>query len=97
MKTTTFTVNDLGDPEPVIATVPCSRIVIGEDPSVADWPLVDYQILGDYQDSIYIQKPAGTSFEFRAPAIKNNMFKIGDIAGYVKTVSGSSTFYRIEE
>lgn len=97
MKTTTFTVNDLGDPEPVTATVPCSKIRIGEDPSVADWPVVDYQICGDYQGSVYVQKAAGTMFEFNAPVIKDKLFKIGDIAGYVRTVSGSSTFFKIEE
>jgi hypothetical protein len=51
MRTSLFTVNDIGDPEPVIATVACNRIIIGEDASVSGWPLSDYEVKGNYVGS----------------------------------------------
>lgn len=96
MKTSTFTVNNVGDPEPVIATIDCREITIGEDPSVADWPTTDYEVKGTVQDSSFVRRPAGTTFQFlKANGLAS--FGKGQIVGYVQTVTGSTTFQMREQ
>jgi hypothetical protein len=98
MRTSLFTVNDIGDPEPVIATVACNRIIIGEDASVSGWPLSEYEVKGNYVGSVFIRKSAGLSYQFESTEDKTKKsFLPGQIVGYVKTVSGSTTFYKVEE
>jgi len=95
-KTSTFTVNAVGDPEPVIATIPCKQISVVEDQSVTDWPTLDYRVKGTEVGSVMVQKPAGTVFTFLCAA-NEPYFQIGQIVGYIETVSGSTTFQKVEQ
>jgi hypothetical protein len=92
--TTTYTVNDVGDPEPVIANIECSEIKIREDPSVDGWPTADYKVTGTAPGSTPISCPMGTEHLF--PAGPGQHFVPGDIVGYVETTSGSTTFQQLE-
>jgi len=96
MKTTTFTVNAIGDPEPVITSVDCTRVEIGEDGSVPNWPTTDYEVKGTELLSDWIVCPAGTKFEFLRRANQPG-FRAGSIVGYVQTAAGATTFQQIED
>lgn len=95
MKTSQFTVNSVGNPEPVICTLGCRTIVIGEDPSVAGWPTTDFRIKGAVPGSSFIQRPAGTMYQFQRIS-GQAAFSPGDIVGYVDVVTGSTTFFQAE-
>ena len=88
-----FTVNAVGDPEPITCKTDCKKIIIGEDPSVSGWPTVAYKIRAPHAASAAHQRPAGTRTEF----VSATHYKTGDIVGYVETVSGSTSFFQWEE
>jgi len=96
MRTTTFTVNNVGDPEPIICGSFCREIRLQEDPSIGvSWPTTDYKVYGTGEISTAIQKLAGTTFTItRVPM--QGCFSPGEIVGYIETVTGSTTFLQIE-
>lgn len=96
MKTSTFVANDLLSPEAVVCTVACRSITIGEDPSVTGWPTTDYNIYGKDPGSTAVRRPAGTQFTFEKES-RQSAFSPGMIVGYVETVTGSTTFLKIEQ
>lgn len=101
MSTSQFSVNAAGNPEAVIADTVCDSIEIGEDPSVAGWPTVDYLVYKRTvpgQDVATItprQKVAGTTYTFRKP--KPLCYLPGEVVGWVATTTGSSTFFKDEQ
>lgn len=96
MKTTTFTVNNIGDMEAVRPTINCRRVIIGESPAVDGWPTTDYLVKGTAPDSVAVRRPLGTLFEFiRDP--QQSGFQAGEIIGYVETVEGTTTFFQMEQ
>ena len=105
MKISKFTVNNLGDPEPVIAQSYCRRITIGEDPSVDSWPTTDYEVTDNQPGSPFARRAAGTSFVFiggwARPSgnlnVLEQLIEPGQVIGYVQTITGSTTFYQVEE
>lgn len=96
MRTSQFTVNDIGDPEPIIVRSVCRHVLVGEDSSVANWPTSDYRIKGVDPSSVMVQRPAGVLTEFSRRS-NQSAFSPGDIVGYVEMVSGSTTFLIIEQ
>ena len=96
MKTSTFTVNNVLDPEPVIVTSMCRSVTIGEDPGVAGWPNSDYRVKGTAADSALTTQPAGTRFTFERRT-GQPAYSPGQIIGYVETVTGSTTFLQVEQ
>lgn len=96
MKTSLFIVNNVGDPEPIVTTIECSRVQVGEDPSITGWPTVDYRIKGVEPNSEWVQCPAGTKFEFVRDA-RRPSYGVNRIIGYVETLSGSTTFLKVEQ
>jgi hypothetical protein len=96
MKTSSFTVNNIGDAEAVAATCTCRRITIGENPGVTGWPTTDFLVTGNEAGSTPIQRPAGTQWTFENPVLGRG-FHAGDIVGYVETVTGSTTFLKVEQ
>lgn len=101
MKTSLLTVSDEGDPNPVIATIGTRKITIGEDASIEGWPTTDYLVKGADPGSAFMRKAAGTTFSFEFPINRWSQerpgFRPGEIVGYVQTVTGSTTFYQIED
>ena len=94
-KTSTFSVNNTGDPEAVTVSVVCRKVGVGEDPSVASWPTTDFKVYRPNKTDTPRQIPAGVSYIFQKP--DGSFYQPGDIAGYVATASGTTTFFQDEE
>jgi hypothetical protein len=91
-KTLLITVNDVGDPEQVIAQTVCREIVIGEDRSVVGYPTTDYKVRMAESTSDPVQVQAGVLYAFTNP----RYFQPGEVVGYVETVTGSTSFFQDE-
>ncbi len=91
-KTFQFTVDNVGNPEPVTAQSVCKRIYIREQGAAGT---TDYFVRQPGMTDPQERKTAGewTMFE----AAPGNFFRPGDIVGYVETVTGSVTFSQREE
>lgn len=91
-KTSTYTLTTT--PKAVTATFDCTEITVGEDDSVAGWPTVNFQVRKPDSADQPIEKTAGKTYTFtRGPG---KLFSRGDVAGYISTKSGSSTFFQDE-
>jgi len=77
----------------VTATTDTRRISVQEDPSVANWPTTDYLVAKPLSSSVQIRKLAGAKYVFERGEY---MHRAGSVAGYVKTVSGTTTFAQDE-
>lgn len=102
MQTKTFTVNSIGDPEPIITASACSLVTIREDPSVSGWPTVGYKVRAPLATDSPVSKEMGedTIFTFEGGLqfkSKTGKWAKGVIIGYVETNSGSTTFSQVEE
>lgn len=93
-KIKTFAVNDAGDPEVVTAQTVCRTIEVGEDPSVAGWPTTDFKVYVPTSSDGPRQRPAGATYAFVKPP--GLFFNPGEVAGYVATVTGATTFFQDE-
>lgn len=97
-KTSTFTVNNTGDPEAVIATIQCREIRIMEDPAVAGWPTTDFLIYNPTIGATPARRLVGTSYVFVQSHDRGQprLFNPNETVGFVATVTGSTTFQMIE-
>ena len=91
MKTTTFPVST--SDTAITTTVFTKKVVIQEDPSVANWPTTDYKLKFPDASATAIRRPAGTSWEITCDGAG---FAAGRTIGYVSTVSGTTTFSKYE-
>lgn len=89
-KTRVVTVNDAAFTA-IAASVHCNQITFGEDPSVASWPTTDFLIKKPDTSATAIRRVRGTSYRVEGP------FTPGDIAAYVQTVTGSTSFFIDED
>lgn len=72
----------------------CKNVRIMENPGVTNWPTTDYLIAKPTAGTTPVRIPAGQSYTFNSPA---SFFTINQIAGYVKAVTGSTTFDQDED
>jgi len=93
-KTSTFSVDNVGDPEPVIIDTNCTEVMFGEDPSVANFPTTDWTLRAPSKTDTPIRQEIGTQKVMRPP--KGHTFDIGQIVAYVATVIGTTTFRKWE-
>jgi hypothetical protein len=93
-KVLTFAVNDAADPEAVIVQTVCQVVEIGEDPSVAGWPTTAFKVYIPTSTDGPRQRSAGATYAFVKRA--GLFFYPGEIAGYVATVTGATTFFQDE-
>ena len=89
--TTTFSVGNTNYVA-IKANTACRNITVGEDRSAAGWPTADFSVKKPSTGSAARQISAGGTYSFMA----QSSFQPGDIVGYVKLVSGSSTFFQDE-
>jgi hypothetical protein len=87
-----ITVSDSADTAVVTNSV-CGKVNVYEDPGVSGWPNSDYLVRSP-DESVYVRKAAGTSFEFKSGS---EPYKKGETLGYVKMVTGTTTFDQFEE
>lgn len=92
MKTITFSVDAIGDPEPITVQTVCHQIVIFEDALAST---TNYKVRKPSKTDAPVTKAAGTSTLFTAPP--GSFFLPGQILGYVETPTGSMTMAQIEE
>ena len=88
--TRTVTVNSTDASSIAVQTYP--RIVsIGEDPSISGYPTTDFLVYKMTTDENPRRIPAGGNYTF--PRTDAGSFRPGQIVGYVKAVTGSTTFF----
>lgn len=75
-QTKTFTVDNAGEPEPVIVQSYCMKVVIYENAQAGS---TDYYIYAPKKTSPEVTKPAGSKAEFS----RGYRYEPGDVAGYV--------------
>ncbi len=90
-RTSTFSVDNVGNPEPVTAQGPCRKIIVREQGAAGT---TDYFVRQPTNTSAQVRKVAGESTLFEAAP--GNLFQTGQIVGYVETVTGSVTFSQEE-
>lgn len=86
----TFSVDNVGPAESIVAQTHCRRITIHEPDATQD-----YQVRKLSATSTPLKRLAGTPFTFNAPG--GGAFRAGDTVGWVETLAGSATFESIEE
>jgi hypothetical protein len=91
-KSHSFTVDAVGDDEPVIAQSPCFRITIFED---AQAGTANYTVRKPDPGSTAITIPAGAKHVFER--LHGSAFSKGQIVGYVAAASGSFTMAQVED
>lgn len=90
-RTYTFSVDNVGNPEPVTAQGPCRKIIVREQGAAAT---TDYFVRQPTNTSPQVRKVSGESTLFDTG--EGNLFQTGQIVGYVETVSGTVTFSQEE-
>ncbi len=90
-KTFTFTVDNVGNPEPVTVQEPYRQVVIRENASP---PTTDYFVRQPLATSPQVRKFQGETTGFDAGP--GNVFLPGQIVAYVETVTGSVIFSQEE-
>jgi len=92
--TTLITVSDT-QYTAVIARSCCHDVIVGEDPSVVNWPTTNFYVAKPEPTNSPRQIPVGQSYAF-SHKFDRKPYSPGDIAGYIKCVSGTTTFFQDE-
>jgi len=87
-------VNDVGDPEAIVAVTVCRKITVGEERAVADYPTTDFRVRKGAMNTEGTVLLAGLSYTFESSP--GRFFQPGDVVGWVETLSGASDFYQDE-
>jgi hypothetical protein len=79
---------------PITVLRPCTRVMIGEDASVAGYPTSPFLLQKPTQSDAQIEFPAGAYYNFFAD---RGGFASGNIIGYVQLPAAGSTTFFIDE
>ncbi len=94
--TDTFSVNNIGDPEPVTVNEACQKVTIGEKRDVAGWPTTDWYLRMPLKTSPAVPFVKGDVFDITVDMIHTRAQLAKDeIIAYVETASGTTTFFKI--
>lgn len=91
MKTSTFSVST-GDTA-ITTTIATKKVVLQEDPSVANWPTTDFKLKFPDASATAIRRVSGTSWEITCDGA---FFPANRTIGYISTVTGTTTFQKYE-
>lgn len=91
VKTFSFTVDAVGDPEAVVVPVACKIVEVREQGD----PTTDYFVRAPAITDPQHRRFAGSATIFRAPV--GRLFQDGETVGYLETVAGSVTFSGITD
>ncbi len=93
IRTSTFSADNIGEPEPVIADVACWKITINEVGATTD-----YRVYGvirgknpTQRDTVGVIRSAGIETIFEARGVP---FEKGEVVGWVETLIGVETFQK---
>lgn len=89
-----ITVNSVSQ-TPVAALTVCRRIRVQEDPSVSGWPTVDYLVYVPATTDGPMRLTAGVPHLFEKPP--GRFFSPGEVAGYLASITGSTSFAQYED
>ena len=94
--TRTFTVDAIGDPEPITvqSTDGTRKVVVFENGQAGTTDF--YLIKGPDKTVTQVLKPAGVKVEFERPSHEAK-YRQGEVVGWLATVSGSATFAQEED
>lgn len=92
-KTKTITVSNVA-PTAIVAETETVEITVGEDPSVANWPTQDFKVMKPDGSALPRQIAIGGTYIFRRD--RTNLYRVGEIVGYVQATTGSTTFFQDE-
>jgi hypothetical protein len=90
--TSQITVNASGDTA-IVCNDACKIVILSEDPGVASWPTTDF-LVKKGGSSQYIRVPRGQTYTFQSGP---SFFSAGQTIGFLKTVSGTTTFDQDED
>lgn len=88
----TFTVDAVGNDEPVTVQTDCRRVVVYENNQAGS---ADYTVRAPFSTSPAVTRPAGSKTEFSRESGQGG-FRAGETIAFVAMVSGSVTFVREE-
>lgn len=95
LKAYTYTVNNVGDREPITVNNYCQTVTIQESPSVADWPTQGFNLSTVASGGDVAQYSPGIAYTF--PMRRGGqLYQPGEILAYIETLSGATTFQQIE-
>lgn len=83
LRTSVFTCDDQGDPEPVTITTPCTEVSIAPQDGVTT-----YRFRAPNKDSDGVLKYNGQETRIRV----RSFFYPSQVVGYIETLSGSAVF-----
>lgn len=78
----------------IVALSNCQGVTVGEDPSVSGFPTTDFLVARPLGTSNPRRISGGGSYRFTSPL---GLFKKGQTVGFIKAVSGTTTFFTDEE
>lgn len=79
------------DATQITASCYCVQVAVGEDPSVSSYPTTDLLVYKPTTSVDPRRVQAGAEYAFRDGY--QSSYGPGDVVGYVKTVTGSTTLY----
>lgn len=88
--TQTFTVTNTNYSQVTVQSGYCRQVTVGESPAVSGYPTTDFLVAKPSTGNTPRRVVGGQSYTFIGP------FVAGSIAGYVETVTGTTTFYQDE-
>jgi hypothetical protein len=89
-KTSALTVNSSGF-SAITTLSNCKGVAVNEDAGVASWPTTDFLVCQALADTPRRMK-AGSAYKFET----QHFWQAGTVVGYVKAVTGSTTFAQDE-
>jgi hypothetical protein len=101
-KTYTMTVNNAGDPEPVIIQSRAigepwpKKVIILEDPTAAGWPTTAVNMRAPLSTDVAIPYGAGEPIVLETDSRPGYVFAPGQTIAHLATVSGSITMRVLE-
>lgn len=86
-----------GSPTPVTVQTWTDRVTVGEDASVVGYPTTDFKVMKPASTNDAERVQAGGRYTFTKPsAFPAAYFGPNEVAGYIQTITGSTTFIQDE-
>lgn len=91
--TDTFSVDAVGNPEPIIVATVCNRVKVRQDDLSGN--KTQFKVRKPFATSNPVLYEGGMSVEFMQP--EGKFWFPGDPIAYIEMVAGSDTFQRVED
>jgi len=95
MKTSTLVVGSSFVAVKVLSADPVALVTVREDDSVTGWPTTSIIVAAPLSTDVAVQYAGGSAVTFPAPPLTR--WAQNQIVGFVKAVTGSTTFQQVEQ